>query len=357
MRVEVIPAGELSTDLAAHWRSLQKSNPTLGSPYFCPEYTQAIAAERSGVEIALIEDGGQFAALFPYQRRKSGRGEPAGGIISDYQALICAPSFSCDPAELIRACRLKAWTFDHLLASQSWFEPFRTKTDLSPIINVSQGFEAYASSCPATRSAQRMSRRLARELGPLSMLVDVKDATLLEQVLTWKSAQYRATGLVDILNIPWIRAAIHRLHATRNEEFSGILSLLYAGDTLVAGHFGMRSATVWHYWFPAYAREHSRHSPGIVLLLEMARAAQASGVSKIDLGKGAALYKSRFSNDAVKLAEGCVDASPAQRLRRQLDQRIRVTAKDLARKVPWPEFVRSQLREIQRRRFRLRQGS
>ena len=103
-----------------------------------------------------------------------------------------------------------------------------------------------------------------------------------------------------------MRAALERIHTTQSDGCAGRLSLLYAGDRLVAGHMGMRSRTVWHYWFPAYDRETARYSPGLILLLKMAQACEELGLRTIDLGTGITLYKKRLMNTSVPVAEGSV---------------------------------------------------
>jgi CelD/BcsL family acetyltransferase involved in cellulose biosynthesis len=90
-----------------------------------------------------------------------------------------------------------------------------------------------------------------------------------------------------------------------------MVSALYAGDTLVAGHIGMRSEQVWHYWFPAYDATHAAFSPGSVLLLRMIEHAPAIGITRIDLGKGESRYKSRFMNGSVPLIEGRIERDSA----------------------------------------------
>src|SRR6516165_11136612 len=119
MKVTLVPGSELGSDLVRTWAEIQEANPTLASPYFHPEFTRVIAAVRVDVEVAVVEDRAQIVAFFPFQRVGASVGEPVGGVISDYQGLICAPDFTCDPHELMRQCCLAAWNFDHLLTSQS----------------------------------------------------------------------------------------------------------------------------------------------------------------------------------------------------------------------------------------------
>ena len=80
---------------------------------------------------------------------------------------------------------------------------------------------------------------------------------------------------------------------------------------------GMRSRSVFHYWFPTYDPACAKYSVGIVLLLRIAQAVVAQGVHTIDLGKGLSQYKERLMNGSVELLEGEIArASLRARLRR-----------------------------------------
>jgi CelD/BcsL family acetyltransferase involved in cellulose biosynthesis len=323
MKVTLIPGRELSADLIRVWGELQRSNADLVSPFFHPEFTQIIAAVRRGVEIAVVESADRIVAFFPFERGPRSVGRPVGGVISDYHGLICAQDYFCDPCELLRQCGLVAWDFDHLIAVQNMFAPFHRHTEPSPIIDLSAGFGAYAASCRGARAERIKLRRLERALGPVTLVTVSTDHALLRRVLQWKSSQYHQTSNQDLFLIEWIRSAIDLIHTTQTPAFSGILSLLYAGDMPVAGHFGMRSRDVWHYWFPAYDPEYSRHSPGLVLLLKMAECANTFGLRRIDLGKGKMLYKHRFANANVFLAEGSVELPSLLQIRRKLRRDLR----------------------------------
>jgi CelD/BcsL family acetyltransferase involved in cellulose biosynthesis len=302
----------MSSALSEQWRALQDSNPDLASPCFSPEFTQAVAAARNDAEIAVIEEDGEVIAIFPYQRRPGARGVPVGGIVSDYQGLICRPDFSCDPRELLRACRLVSWDFDRLIATQQCFEPFHKLCEPSALIDLSRGYESYVAERRAMGTEQikkcmNLVRRLELEMGPIHFVPHSKDRETLNQLLSWKSRQYRKTGWRDLFALKWGRALVERIHATQSESFAGMLSLLYAGGQLLAGHIGMRSRTVWHYWFPAYDPQFAKYSPGLLLLLKMAEHAPQIGLRTIDLGTGLTLYKRRLMNASVSVAEGSVE--------------------------------------------------
>jgi CelD/BcsL family acetyltransferase involved in cellulose biosynthesis len=327
-RVEVIPGRDLDPDLAQAWRSYQHGNPELSSPCFSPEFTQAVAAVRDDVELGLIQQAGNLAAILPFQRRQGSVGTPVGGVVSDYQGLIAPRGFVCDPLDLIKGCRLACWNFDRLLASQPFFEAYHDFCEESAIIDLSRGFETYAAQRRAAGSEQikkcaNLLRRLQRDSGPLRFVVHSPDPRTLAQVLAWKSRQYVESGWRDLFALRWGRALAERIQAAQTETFAGLLSLLYAGDTLIAGHLGMRSATIWHYWFPAFNRDYARYSPGLLLLLKMAQHSPDLGLTTIDLGTGMSLYKQRLMTGSIRVAEGSVEQPAWLRLRRKARRRIK----------------------------------
>jgi CelD/BcsL family acetyltransferase involved in cellulose biosynthesis len=311
-RVQVIPGQALDSALLDDWRAVQQSNPALQNPCFAPEFTQAVATARNDVEVGIVEEHGKVIAIFPFQRKAGGRAIPVGGIVSDYQGLICRPDFSCDPRALLKACGLISWDFDRLLATQQPFKPFHKLCEPSALIDLSQGYEAYVAERRAAGTEQikkcmNLMRRLELEVGPIRFVPRSPDPSALTKVLAWKSQQYRKTGWRDLFALKWGRSLVEQIRATQSESFAGMLSLLYAGENLVAGHLGMRSRSVWHYWFPAYDPRFAKYSPGLILLLKMAEHAPQIGLRTIDLGTGLTLYKRRLMNASISVAEGSVE--------------------------------------------------
>ena len=333
MQVTVIPGRDLGAALAQTWRRIQNSNADLYSPYFAPEFTSVVAATRNDVEIALIQEGGEVVAFFPFQRESKTVGRAVGHPLSDYHGVICAPDLIFDPLELLRACKLVAWDFDHLLASQKCFMPFHRAAEQSPQMDLANGYDAYVAERRQAGSEQikkclTQMRAIEREVGPLHFIAHSSDPTLLQKALAWKSLQYLKSDKQDLFALSWTRTLIERLHATQTEDFSGMLSALYAGDKLIAVHLGMRSRTVLHYWFPSYDEEMARYSPGLLLLLKMAEHAPSVGLRVIDLGKGMSLYKERLMNASVMLARGSVELPSWLSFRRGVERRLRTLVKN-----------------------------
>lgn len=101
--------------------------------------------------------------------------------------------------------------------------------------------------------------------------------------------------------------ALENIRATESTNFAGMLSSAYVGDRLAAVHFGMRSHTTWHWWFPTYDPKLDKFSPGLILLLELARRAPDFGLDRIDLGRGDERYKASFASATTPLCEGSVE--------------------------------------------------
>ena len=97
-----------------------------------------------------------------------------------------------------------------------------------------------------------------------------------------------------------------------------MLSAIWAGDTLVAAHFGVANRGILHYWFPVYDPAFHRYSPGTQLLLDVCRGAAERGIHTIDLGYGQHAFKHKFTNQykyvsCVVLKPGVVGDFTARR--------------------------------------------
>jgi CelD/BcsL family acetyltransferase involved in cellulose biosynthesis len=313
MRISVVRPDELGASELAAWRRFQQDQPHLRNPFLAPEFTMAVARNRPAARVAVLEDASGVVGFFPYEVRRRMVGVPIGFGISDCQGLIHQPGLDWDPVELLRACRLPVWEFDHLLAEQRPFAAFHDRRTGSPVLNLSEGYPAYLDdrnrAGDVVKQALRKQRRMAREVGTERFEWDDRDAGALTALRGWKSAQYQLTQQYDRFATPWIHAVLEELLASPAPECRAVVSTVYAGDRPVAGHLGLRSRSVLAYWFPSYDVELSRHSAGILLCLRMAEAGAADGIRQIDLGKSEALYKTRLKNDEVPVAEGRVGRS------------------------------------------------
>jgi CelD/BcsL family acetyltransferase involved in cellulose biosynthesis len=347
-RIELFRPAALSAIHWQKWSQIQAAEPALDSPYFRPEFTQAVAKVRRDVEVAVMLEGTEAVGFFPFQRGPLNIGKPVGGKLSDYHGVISRSTTLVDAAALLRACRLAGWDFDHLVTTQPSFEPFVAGRGESPYLDISQGYEAYADQRRAAGSDElkninRKLRKCEREQGPLTLELDCNDDSVLDLLMQWKSAQLRQNGLTDIFAFPWTVALLKNIHRNWNEKFSGLLTVLRLKDKPISIMFSLRGGSAVHSWIFAYDKELSPYSPGSILLLKMAAVAQEHGISKIDLGKGTERYKLNMSSAATPLWEGTVGrASPALWLRSGWR-----TARDWVSRSPLAEVSQVPARAIQ----------
>lgn len=323
LKVEVIPAKELSQDLISAWSRVQKQNPALDSCYFRPEFVRIVAQVRNDVEVAVIHEAGEPAGFFPFQRSKWNIGMPVGGKLSDFQAIIAPRNFNCSGEELVRRCQLSTWQFDHLLATPSPFSAFQHEIEPSPYINLSHGFDEYcrqrkAAGSQVVQRIRKKIRKIEREVGPLRFEMNDLRRETFDQLLEWKTEQYRQTDVVNTFQFDWVVGLLDRIRQTQSEDFSGMLSTLHAGDHLIALHLGMQTSQVLHCWFPTFSRAFGKYSPGLIFLLRLAEAAAAKGCQRIDLGKGPERYKYSFASGETQVASGAVDCNTGFRTVRGL---------------------------------------
>jgi CelD/BcsL family acetyltransferase involved in cellulose biosynthesis len=337
MRVAIASARELPESLLARWSELNHCNPDLCSPFFSPAFTQAISRVRNDVFVAVIDDGDAF---FPFQRSIFGFGRPVGGPVSDYHGLISEPDFGCDVVALMRACRLRSWDFNHLPASQSIWAPWSTRDGASPVLDLSEG--GHPGSPKLHSNCCRSRRKLECEVGPIEVELETRDPGILDLCLEWKSAQYRRTGHFDLFARPWARRLAHVIASSREPAFAGTVSVLRAGRRPIAAHFGMRTGTVWHYWFPAYDPAFHQFAPGMLLLLSMIEGAPGSGVRTIDFGKGDEDYKLRLANRYVPLVKGSVVTVSSVRVLRE----TKASLLQGVRKLPLPQALSTQAEKL-----------
>lgn len=352
MHLEVIHGGEIDRALAERWFQLQRCDHRLASPFLCSHYVYSVAATRDDVFVGLMHEGdGRPVGIFPFER--AGRsGRPVGGPLSDCQAVIAPPGVQYDANELIAGCGLAVWDFDHLLTFQQPLKRFHFRVDASPVLDLSKGFEAYiaqrnASGTNQIKQIQSKCRKLEREVGPVRLVVHESDEFVLRRLRRWKSRQYKQTRVVDVFSYKWTVALINRLCRVQTHGFSGVLSGLYAGDRLVAAHFGMRSHRVWHWWFPAYSPRYAAYTPGLILLLKMAQAAQQMNLDTIDLGNGRERYKRRMATGSIEIARGWVRAAGISHMVGGLHR----AAKELARASGLAAVARLPEQALRSRRF------
>jgi len=308
----------LSPELFALWEELHAADDGLSSPFLHPAYARAAGQVRDDVEVGVITHEGDVVGFLPFQRSSFGLGVPVGSRLCDVAGALVRPGVPWSPEAFVSGARLRTLRLAGVPSSMKAFQGFQRGSVAAPVLDLSDGFEVYRrqridSGSNMMSQLERKGRGLARDLGPWRFEWHTNDQTVFDTLLSWKTAQRRATRTPNILDLGWARAFVERLRRVDEEGFSGVLSALWVGDTLAAAHFGMRTRRVLHYWIPAYNPELGRYSPGLLALMELARGAADRGMGRIDLGGGEERYKLRAASGSLDLSVASVSTNATLR--------------------------------------------
>jgi CelD/BcsL family acetyltransferase involved in cellulose biosynthesis len=307
MEGRVIPAEKLSCAEIAAWDKLCRQYSSLANPFLSPHYTRAMASVRGDIFVCVLMESGEPLGFLPFQFRTGlhrllRAAEPAGQEMTDRFGLIAAPGFRIGSHELLRLAKLHVLNFRDLDETQLG----HGLTGESPERAYLMRLDREESYWKALRRAhnefavntERRERQAERQLGPLRFTPMETDWRVpLQNLIQHKERQYRETGKPNLFAVPWRRRLLEKLAECREPTCTGVLSTLYAGETWLASHFGLRSCRVLHYCFPVYNPEVGRFGPGRLLLKALIEKAQEMQIELVDHGAGEARYKQECSND------------------------------------------------------------
>ncbi len=308
MQIDIKRPSALTPEEIEAWRAILASDPALASPYFSPGFSLAVDAVRRDARVALISRDGAAEAFWPYQTGPLGVSRPIGGPFSDFHGLIARPDASFDLQDIAARAGVALYGYDFVPAGQARHGLKSERDDACHVIGLEEGYEAYRAGAEARTGAFKTldsrRRRMERDFGDVRIVLDDRSDAAFETLIAWKQAQFKATGYFDVFSVGWTKALLERLHGERGESFSSLVSSLYLDGELAAVHFGMRSASALHYWFPAYDPAYSRYSVGNILLDALARAGERFGWREIHLGPGDYRYKLEFASRQAPLIGG-----------------------------------------------------
>ncbi|MFZ6707674.1 GNAT family N-acetyltransferase [Undibacterium sp. TC9W] len=323
MKFRLISAKELDAPIVGRWAELRSQNARsqnsiYDSPYYSSAFTSIIANARDDTSILVVEDAGRIVAIWPFHALSSFSAVSIGDFLADYQGPVCEVSLDLRIADALRAMQCRYFSFNHMPSALGKFSQYAWIHSHSHILDLTGGFDVYAQRLTEMRDASLLKkvatneRKLSKKFGELRFELQSSSDTDFAALIAGKRDQFQRTvgAEHDIFRLDWVRQVMDEIRAANAPDFAGLLSTLYAGDTLIAAHFGMRSGKVMHYWFPWYHTDFAEHSPGLILLTQCARHAAQTGITTIDLGRGDQPYKLRFATGANQLCEGAV-SSPA----------------------------------------------
>jgi CelD/BcsL family acetyltransferase involved in cellulose biosynthesis len=309
LKAHLLKPSELDSTLIAQWKQFCDADPLYQSPFYRPQFTLAVAACRADAEIALFEQGGEVIGFLPFHRVRGSIGKPIGGQINDYHGPILSRGTQLDMCSALAAAQLSAYDFNHLPTALGPCTDRFVPAGISPQMDMTDGYDAYvdrqdAGWTKAQREVRRRHRKTEAEIGPLRFVFDDPVDGVFSQLKAMKDRQYARMGLRIRLGAGWTGAVLDCLRHANEPDFAGVTSALYAGDRLIAAHFGLRTADLLHWWFPSYDQALYKLGPGINLVHHCAIEACGRGIRTIDFGKGNEDFKLHFANQHVLLSAG-----------------------------------------------------
>lgn len=309
--VQTLHPGALAPDDMLAWRALAAAQPGFDSPLLGPDFTQAVGALRPDARVCVFRRQGQAVGFLPYHRQSGGQARSIGGPFADYHGLVSAPALWTNGRQALADAGIAAWRFTALI------DPFdRFPASAGPrghLIVPTEGAEAYlerirAASPKKIKNYRRLAGKLEREHGALRLVADDHSRRAFDQLLAWKRAQLLRTGMHDFLGPDWTRDLMDRLFDTPHGELRGLMMSLYAGETLVAGHFGVRLGGVFHPWIASTHPDFAPWSPGHQFFLKAIPAMASVGLTTYDLGPGHDHYKRTYALSSRAVTSGLATA-------------------------------------------------
>ena len=277
---------------------------------------------------------------------------PVGRFLNDAHNIVADPRTPLDWMWMLNCCKLKSFDFhalvghDHGMCNASIIG--RTQSFSADLGTDSNAFlEALQTDHATIRRQDQKTRKLQREIGPVSVELDCRNPELISQAIDWKRNQYQRTNILDLFTPDWTRLLTHQLHdrpvkPIHETPTRGILSVLRACDRVVAMHFGIVEAGLLHYWFPAYNPKFARYSPGTALFKRIVSESTHAGIHCIDMGYGEQPYKRKQTDTVTMVSHGCVSTSGTYRTWR----RVTHSATKVVKKIPMKESVKQVVRKL-----------
>jgi CelD/BcsL family acetyltransferase involved in cellulose biosynthesis len=304
---DIVRPSELDTATIAAWHAMMKETASLQRPFFAPEFTLACERAHDLARVVIFRNKQIPVAFFPFQfasrwRRMIGAGEQIGAHMSNHAGLIASPGFRIEPQLLLAAARLKALFVNNLYEGQAAFGLTGESGRVGHIMDLRGGADRYLQELSHTRGhflrdVRRRLRHAIKEFGEIKFVFD--SAPTLAQVrdlIDAKRDQYARTGAGDVFANPVFLTIVESVLERSSIHCRPVISILRAGDRVLARHFGLMSQGVFCGWFPVYDPAAKDISPGRLLLWHMINEAAEHGITLIDRGEGNSRAKQDFSN-------------------------------------------------------------
>ncbi len=323
MRVTVVRPGDLGPGEASLWARFQKSSAELQNPFFSLTFAQAVGRHRPNAWVAVVETGGAIQAFLPFDLGPQRIGMPIGDPMNNLHGFV-SDGATIDARQVIRKAGLRGWRYSAAPAGQRALAAHHYAEALveAPLIDLSDGYKSYyvSRSKKFTADFGKQWRSLERRVGPVALEWGTAAPDHIQQLIEWKTGKY--DGARQMFSDPATRHIVEELAVTPNEDCAGLLTLLRAGERIVAISANLTCPGVLSGWFTGYDHDMAKFSPGKLAMLATAEEAARRDFTRFELGAGQDSYKSRVTNASYPVAGGAVWVIPGERAARGLYRRL-----------------------------------
>ncbi|MEO1527741.1 MAG: GNAT family N-acetyltransferase [Planctomycetota bacterium] len=326
---------ELSASQLAAWSEIRETTSGYRTPFFSNEFAASVSRSRGDVSVAVFEQDSMPVGFLPFHRIDD-VGHPVGRFFNDAHNLILRDGIQVNWNQVLSALGLKRFEFHALTGATFEQYPAHACHEVIRSFRAELGQDSaaflnqLAQDHRTIRKQGQKTRKLAREVGPVSVEFDCRCPQLLERMIEWKRQQYRRTYILDLFSPTWTTRLVKDLFdRPEGSDVRGVLSVLRAGDQVVAAHYGMVSQGLLHYWFPAYNPAFGLYSPGTALFCSLVEQSTEHGIDCIDMGYGEQPYKLKQTDTVSVVARGCMSHSRVYRHLRCIGTRVASMTKHL----------------------------
>jgi len=343
MRIALVNGAEARRRCAdagflAAWRALVASetkHALVQAPEFALPWYGAYAQDCEPLLVEGRGADGELVALLPLARRADGSLVHAGAEQAEYHGWLARPGrdgeFLVPALEALRAgpgCATWRWRWSPPGADTRWTKELEAR-----------GFTVVREQRPAPVWELARTERLAGLLENRSTRAKFNRYR--------KRGAFRLERVRDPQRTRALLAQLARQCDFRQEVVNGVrpfasdprkleffvarqafpeanhFSVLLCGDEPLAFHFGACDGRTCLYGLTSYAPHEGKHSPGTLLLIELARALAAEGFQELDLTPGSDPYKQRFATGERELVRLGFFAAPRAAWRARASGRAR----------------------------------
>lgn len=302
-RFEILRYDHLSPTDIEQWRGLCRQHPDYDSALLSPEFSETISRIRTDARIVLARTDGVIYAILPVHLRPDGLARPMGAPFCDYSGPLLRQNSSISPLEFIREAGIAAFAtpampdpWDSLSADNPRQDDGNNGNHVIRTGEIEENttlLENQRAKHPKRfKNFRRLRNQIEREVGPLRYEWGRPSRDALNQLLKYKQEQYRQSGLVDLTSAT---EPARIIDAVASSPYA-FQTTLWLGDTLLSGHFGIRTSGSFHPWIAAFCPDYSQYSPGNLLLLHVLETMDEMGLETYDLANGHDHYKKYFAN-------------------------------------------------------------